>query len=1178
MGEFDLIRRYFTRTDAQPGVAVGIGDDCAALVPTPGHHWLISSDMLVEGRHFLPTVDPAALGHKALAVNLSDLAACGATPRGFTLALALPRVDEVWLTGFSRGLFALADAHACPLVGGDTTQGPLNICITVFGEAPAGQMLRRDGARPGDEIWVSGRLGDARLALEAFRGRVSSASLDGTVKLWDTSSGRQIWANSHPNGAVAVAISPDGGLVATGGRDKNVRLWDSGTGKLLHLLSGHTGEVLSLTFSPDGKTLASGSGLLATAMEANAQLSKQPINDGIKLWNVASGKELKTLDERIDGEYNQGIGSLAFNRDGNVLASASGSRVKLWNVSSGKAFSILEGQSNSFTSAAIHPNKRLVSTGIIDPQESVKLWDFGAGELKYSFLHEGAVWANTFSPDGQILVSGGTDQTIKFWDMFSSKWLFTLTEPSFGIRSLAFSPDGHILASAAGLPEGVVPKEWNKNLIVLWNPLERSELKTLSGHSSFVKSVAFSPDGKILASGGWDSLVKLWDVGTGKELMTLKGHSRSVQEVVFDPQGIMLASAGDEGTIRLWSAADGKLLRVLEGHNSNVFTIAFSLDGQTLTGGFGDGMIILWDKNTGQVKARLPGHSNAITSLRYGISDNVLLSSSLDGTVKLWNTETQEEICSLIISGRNNWVVTARDGRFDTDNLDEIRGLQWVMPDESMRALPPEIFMRDYYEPRLIPRLLAGEKLKPVRDLLSLNRVQPRLSPPSVSAPDEKGQVTVSFEVANYKSENQRDQSGKPLESGVYDVRLFRDGQLVDYTTKDDNKVPATIDASDEKSLMAWRKANEVALINGKKTLSFRVTLPQEAGKQSVEFTAYAFNADRVKSETVRTEYKLPTTLTAKPKRAYVVTFGVNVNDNPNWKLHYAANDARLVASDLASKLQASGDYDQVISVPLLSDNFLANGRRIEQRDATKANLKAAFDLLAGRSLSSNKPIPLQLRQLIKATPNDLVIFAFASHGYTDNNGVFYLVPQDTGTASSGEIASVLNRCVSSDELSSWLRDVDAGEMVMIVDACHSAAAVQGQGFKPGPMGSRGLGQLSYDKRLRILAATQADNVALEMSKLEHGLLTYALLEDGLRQKQADYKPKDNRIELGEWLRYGMERVPKLYDEYQAGKRTMLIGGRTSKLAGNINQKFTSIQQPALFDFAKKRDDIILVK
>lgn len=175
MGEFDLIRRYFQRP-AGDGVEVGVGDDCAVLVPTPGARWLVSSDMLVEGRHFLSTVDPARLGHKALAVNLSDLAACGATPRGFTLALALPRVDDAWLAGFSRVLLALADAHACPLIGGDTTQGPLNICITVFGEAPPGQALLRGGAQAGDEVWVSGRLGDARLALEVFRG---TAVLDG---------------------------------------------------------------------------------------------------------------------------------------------------------------------------------------------------------------------------------------------------------------------------------------------------------------------------------------------------------------------------------------------------------------------------------------------------------------------------------------------------------------------------------------------------------------------------------------------------------------------------------------------------------------------------------------------------------------------------------------------------------------------------------------------------------------------------------------------------------------------------------------------------------------------------------------------------------------------------------------------------------------------------------------
>ena len=170
MGEFDLIARYFTRPVRH--AALGVGDDCALLAPRPGMQLAISSDMLVEGRHFFADVDPEALGHKALAVNLSDLAACGARPLAFTLALALPRVDEAWLAGFSKGLLALADAHGCELVGGDTTQGPLNICITVFGEVPAGQTLLRSGARAGDDIYVSGTLGDARLALEALLGHI----------------------------------------------------------------------------------------------------------------------------------------------------------------------------------------------------------------------------------------------------------------------------------------------------------------------------------------------------------------------------------------------------------------------------------------------------------------------------------------------------------------------------------------------------------------------------------------------------------------------------------------------------------------------------------------------------------------------------------------------------------------------------------------------------------------------------------------------------------------------------------------------------------------------------------------------------------------------------------------------------------------------------------------------
>ena len=173
LGEFELIERFFARPARR--AALGVGDDCALLAPAPGMQLATSCDMLVEGRHFLSTVAPERLGHKALAVNLSDLAACGAAPLAFTLALSMPRADAAWLAGFARGLFALADAHGCELVGGDTTQGPLNVCIGVFGEVPAGQALLRSGARAGDELYVSATLGDARLALEAFRGTVDVA-------------------------------------------------------------------------------------------------------------------------------------------------------------------------------------------------------------------------------------------------------------------------------------------------------------------------------------------------------------------------------------------------------------------------------------------------------------------------------------------------------------------------------------------------------------------------------------------------------------------------------------------------------------------------------------------------------------------------------------------------------------------------------------------------------------------------------------------------------------------------------------------------------------------------------------------------------------------------------------------------------------------------------------------
>lgn len=246
LSEFKLIQNYFMRDqdkNADPRIVLGIGDDCALLQTSPGTQLAISSDMLVSGRHFFPDVDPYTLGHKCLAVNLSDLAAMGARPLAFTLAIALPHADSNWLAAFSQGMFALADQHQCRLIGGDTTKGPLTISITIFGEIPPNTALRRDAAQLGDDIWISGSLGDARLALAAYRNELD---LEPTQH-------RQAAQRMHqPTPRIALGIALRG--IAHAALD----ISDGLSGDLGHILSASgVGAQLNVDALPVGEVLQS---------------------------------------------------------------------------------------------------------------------------------------------------------------------------------------------------------------------------------------------------------------------------------------------------------------------------------------------------------------------------------------------------------------------------------------------------------------------------------------------------------------------------------------------------------------------------------------------------------------------------------------------------------------------------------------------------------------------------------------------------------------------------------------------------------------------------------------------------------------------------------------------------------------------------------------------------------
>ena len=454
--------------------------------------------------------------------------------------------------------------------------------------------------------------------------------------------------------------------------------------------------------------------------------------------------------------------------------------------------------------------------------------------------------------------------------------------------------------------------------------------------------------------------------------------------------------------------------------------------------------------------------------------------------------------------------------------------------------------------------------------ILDKNRVQPTVE---ITAAEPTGDGTARVTVRAAGTE--RAYGGEARTSGVRDVRLFRDGQLVGWA--DGTVVSDTGD---------WEHTFQA---------------PLASGADSVAFSAYAFNRDLVKSRTARATLAVPASVAPRrPRRAFVVSLGVDAFDDPAWDLAFAAADARAYASALDSTLSASGDYHEVVAVTLVSAHDGTHGEGAST-DATASALRGALLRLAGDPLDADAEAALArvpgADRLAEATPDDVVVVTASTHGYASPEGVFYLLPADVPTLPRGralESPAFLEAAVSSDELSAWLRGVDAGALAVVVDACNAAGAVEGSGFKPGPMGARGLGQLAFDKGAAVLTATQADAPALEASSTGRGLLTFALVENGLLAGQADGAgvgpgdpdgpgAPDGRITLAEWLAYGAQRVPELYEEVRAGEvETYGRGGEVRArslppdLAVGAEAAAAGAQTPALFDFRKGARDVVL--
>lgn len=1051
----------------------------------------------------------------------------------------------------------------------------------------------------------------------------------------------------HTNMITVLSFSPDGQTLASSSYDKTIKIWHVASGRELRTLISvpryDTAHAVALSFSPDGKTLAA-----ATDIPAR-----------ISLWDVATGKELKRFGDNGFVAYS----SIAYSPDGKRLVTGAGKDIFLWDVKTGQKVQTLSGHKEIVSSVLFSTDGGVIASGSND--KTVKLWNAAnGGELRTLTGHSDEVSSIAFSPDDKSLISVSQKRNrVISWDVATGKTSVDYSSQLVSIMKVGFAPDSeaYVLSGfpklrvrkladlatksedeavnlrdvseagsyplvAAVSPNGAQYAVAQLNGSIKLKGVAGEELAAVADSSASARKLNFTENGEILAVVFFDGKVVVWNVAVAREIRTFNLDNRTgdIWSVAVSNGGQVVAVGNSNREVVLWDVSSGKKLRTLRGHDDTVFHLAFSPDGNVLATKGGK-TITLWDVGTGkEIKSIVdksegawvdPAPDQEILPIvpdysRYSWDDTTSPNGKFkvkggeNGRLNLVEVKTDELLANLYIMGESDWAVVTPDGRFDTNRLDAPHGLHWLLPDAPLTPFSFEVLMRDYFEPNLLPRLLKcrGDstcqvEFKPLPSIANLNRVQPVIKIKEVRlATSASDLVDVTIEATDVTKELSREGKRQSVSSGIYDLRLFRDGQLTGGSTPPDavqryNEQSAGLSYQEETKI--WREANDLRNLkdlkfdrNGKATLTFHnVRLPYN-GKKQVEFSAYAFNTDRVKSNTDRKNFDLPVPVSTvrKKGRAYLLTIGVNDSDNPRYNLHYAANDARKMQEVVGARLKAEVGrrYTAVVQIQLISD---AKGGK-KSDDARKDIIRGVFAVLAGRRAEVPNVVLERIDAIARVPavePEDTLIISFSGHGYADQNGVFYMLPADMPKDVVALTADALKRTISSDELSLWMRDITAQEMLMVVDACHSAAAVQGKNFKPGPMGSRGLGQLAYDKGMRILTATQADNVALELERLQQGLLSYTLIQEGIENRAADTEVEFKQLTSAEWLGFAVEAVPRLYEDILAGKVEVLLDGKrivrgqkgrdvsVDPFGNPQKASGVNLQQPSLFDFRRKR-------
>jgi WD40 repeat protein len=931
-----------------------------------------------------------------------------------------------------------------------------------------------------------------------------------------------------------IAFRPDGQAIAYIKKGNKVIMQTVGTGLQIWQVSVQD-PVTLLCFSPDGNSL-----LLETTLNNSRTLHLMAASDGHQV------RQVEIFNNHVSRD-------IAFSPDARLVAMvAKGEHVvELRETSTGNLVRVLKTAlapdlEGSQTHSARDPalSRELSAVGITLPGELMEAEE-DVGDFSSTYRFGASI---LFTPDRKwLLWKTGRSSTpaATLWDSANGMQVPDRLNPRFReIGNPNQSPDGRFRVEPqyeaqthsnlrSGLGLGSKGGDELAQRVKLLDAHSSRKLHTLEAGSAvevgLVPTIGFSPDGSRIAVRG----VKI----TRTSLRTAKVHWNiyvfdtasgtkvsQIETPNFDEEtGLPISPqfAGFKGLNEFRRVALPQALAVSQ--NGAVVAVGYS------------SKIVLFDSSAGNLLRDIP-HSGGIVALSFSPDGNLLAALGEDGDAYIFDARAGRLLAILISisavtgeQGNDEWLVVTPDGKFDGSPPGWSQIL-WRFGGDTFNVAPVETFFNDFYYPGLLGEVLAGKELRLTRSLAQLDRRQPavELSVPNAAQPSvDNRTVKVQVRVAEAPADNDR-----PQGSGVRDVRLFRNGSLV-----------------------KWWHGN--LQLDGAGKAALEVTVPIVAGQNRL--TCYAFNHDNIKSANASLLLSGGPTL-KRAGTAYIVSVGINEYSNPDYNLKFAVADAHDVSNELKAQQKKLGTVGKVEVIPLLDSQ------------ATKQNVLLALQLLTDTTVGPlPEAAPAAMTELRPAQPEDEVFVYFAGHGVAVGPR-FYLIPHDLGywgkrtQLDMSGLQDILTHSISDLELEQALEQIDARDVVLVIDACNSGQALEAEEKRRGPINSKGLAQLAYEKGMFVLTAAQGYQAALEAIELGHGLLTYALVEEGLKTAAADREPKDGKVEVKEWLDYATVRVPELQASYM--ERAHKLGRDISFVeepADPGQMKQPGLQRPRVF-------------